>query len=114
MWPADRAPREPVRSRSCLGSAARLCGIDNRRISRVLLHRLHTVLRAGLRLVSLTDSDDFAVARLEPESVLAALILVDSNLPAIAVLPFRRGLQDEGNANCLGGVLRGLRPYLRA
>jgi hypothetical protein len=35
-------------------------------------------------------------------------------LPAIAVLPFRRGLQDEGNANCLGGVLRGLRPYLRA
>ena len=43
----------------------------------------------------------------------AALILVDSNLPAIAALPFARVLQDEGNANCLGGVLRGLRPYLR-
>ena len=80
--------------------------------SRVLLHRLHTVLRAGLRLVSLTDSDDFAVARLEPESVLAALILVDFELARHRCSPIRRGLQDEGNANCLGGVLRGLRPYL--
>jgi hypothetical protein len=49
--------------------------VDNLRVSSVLLHRLNTVLRGGFGLVSLTDSDDLAVAGLQPEPELAALIL---------------------------------------
>jgi hypothetical protein len=45
--------------------------VDDRGVSRVLLHRVHAVFRGGLGLVSLTDSDDLAVADLQPEPVLA-------------------------------------------
>jgi hypothetical protein len=54
--------------------------VDNPRVSRIVLHRIHTVLDTGLRLVSLTDSYHLAVAGLQPEPELAALVLVNLKL----------------------------------
>ena len=44
-------------------------GVDDRGAGRILLHGLDTAPGARLRPVSLTDSDDLAVASLEPEAM---------------------------------------------
>jgi hypothetical protein len=78
----------PSRSSGCRSpQLALLRQVDDCGVGSVLLDRLDAVLRAGFRLVSLTDSNDLTIAGLQPEPALAFLTHIaeadESPFPAL-------------------------------